>query len=167
MSEWIAWAPSALLALVAVVLAVTLTRLRASTHHELAAAHADSARLRHRLDEVERLLESSSVHSTAEPDVVVAGVIASAGSLTEPRHRVPDRRIDGSLLPSLVVRETVVKGASLLHGLRRALSPETRNRIRFEIRQEVKRSRTQRRIDLRDARRQVTLQQRAAAGGST
>ena len=46
-------------------------------------------------------------------------------------------------------KETVVQTASLLHGLRRALSPETRNRIWFEMRREVKRSRKQRRAELR------------------
>ena len=43
----------------------------------------------------------------------------------------------GALFADLVLRETVVKAASLAHGVRRALDPETRNRIRFEMRREV------------------------------
>jgi hypothetical protein len=66
------------------------------------------------------------------------------------------------LFADLVLRETVVQTASLLHGVRRALSPETRNRIRFEMRREVKRSRKQRRADLREARREWEARQRAA-----
>jgi hypothetical protein len=65
------------------------------------------------------------------------------------------------LFADIVLRETVVQTASLFHGVRRALSPETRNRIRFEMRREVKRSRKQRRADLRAARREWEARQRA------
>ncbi len=61
-----------------------------------------------------------------------------------------------------MLRETVVKAASLAHGVRRALSPESRNRIRFEVRREVRRSRKQRRSDLREARRDWEARQRGA-----
>jgi len=55
----------------------------------------------------------------------------------------------------------VVKTASLAHGLRRALAAETRNRIRFEMRREVKRARKQRRREMRDLAQQVRATQRA------
>ena len=45
--------------------------------------------------------------------------------------------------------------ASWFHGVRRALRPEARNRMAFAMRQEVKRSRRQRKLDLREARRQL------------
>lgn len=61
----------------------------------------------------------------------------------------------------IVLRETVIKSASLFHGVRRALSAENRNRIRFEMRREVKRSRKQRRADIREARREWEARQRA------
>jgi hypothetical protein len=51
--------------------------------------------------------------------------------------------------------ESLVRLVSLGYGVRRALSAENRNRIRFEVRREVKRSRRQRRRDLKDARRHV------------
>ncbi len=60
-----------------------------------------------------------------------------------------------------MLRETVVKAASLAHGVRRALDPETRNRIRFEMKREVKRARKQRRADTRQARREWEARQRA------
>jgi hypothetical protein len=66
------------------------------------------------------------------------------------------------LFADLVLRETVVQTASLFHGVRRALSAENRNRIRFEMRREVKRSRKQRRSDIRAARREWEARQRAA-----
>jgi hypothetical protein len=70
---------------------------------------------------------------------------------------VPDGRF-----ADIVLRESVIRGASLVHGLRRALAPETVNRIRFEMRREVKRSRKQRRADLRTARREWEARQREA-----
>jgi hypothetical protein len=62
----------------------------------------------------------------------------------------------------VLLRESVIKSAGLFHGVRRALSPEIRNRIRFEMRREVKRSRKQRRADIREARREWEARQRAA-----
>ena len=76
-----------------------------------------------------------------------------------------DHRIDGSLFADLVLRESLVKGVSLAYGIGRALSPETRNRIRFLMRQEVKRARKQRRADLRAARRHLADHQRAGVRG--
>lgn len=71
-------------------------------------------------------------------------------------------RIDGRLFADIVARESVVKAAGLAHGLRRALSAESRNRMRFEFRREVKRSRKQRRADLKAALRQLQAQEDAA-----
>ena len=64
-------------------------------------------------------------------------------------------RIDGRLFADLVLRETVVKGASLAHGVRRALEPENRFRMRYTFRREVKSARKRRRLELREARRLV------------
>jgi hypothetical protein len=75
-------------------------------------------------------------------------------------ERVPT--IPAGQFADIVLRESVIKSASLLHGVRRALSPENRNRIRFEMRREVKRSRKQRRADVREARREWEARQRAA-----
>jgi hypothetical protein len=76
--------------------------------------------------------------------------------VAEPAETVP-----GPVFADLLLKETVVQTASLFHGLRRALSPETRNRIRFHMRQEVKRSRKQRRSELREVRREWAARQRA------
>ena len=70
-------------------------------------------------------------------------------------------RIGGALFADIVAREGVIKAAGLAHGLRRALSPETRHRIRFEMRREVKRSRKQRRTDLKAALRDMQARERA------
>jgi len=81
----------------------------------------------------------------------------------EPEPAVePVSAVPPGLFADLVLRESVVQAASLFHGVRRALSPENRNRIRFEMRREVKRSRKQRRADIREARREWEARQRAA-----
>jgi hypothetical protein len=84
----------------------------------------------------------------------------------------PVPTVPAPVFADLLLKESVVQTASLFHGLRRALSPETRNRIRFQMRQEVKRSRKQRRTELREVRREWAARRRAglaaedAAGGS-
>ncbi|GAA5153221.1 hypothetical protein GCM10023340_34910 [Nocardioides marinquilinus] len=73
----------------------------------------------------------------------------------------PVPTVPAPMFADLVLREGVVQAASLAAGLRRALAPETRHRIRFEMRREVKRARKQRRADVRQARREVEARQRA------
>jgi hypothetical protein len=62
--------------------------------------------------------------------------------------------VAGRSFASVAAGESLVRAASLVHGVRRALSAESRHRIRFEMAREVKRSRKQRRRDLRAARRE-------------
>lgn len=77
---------------------------------------------------------------------------------------VPERApvLPAPLFTDLVLREAGVQAASWTAGLRRALAPETRNRIRFHVRREVKRARKQRRVELRRARRELSARQRLA-----
>jgi hypothetical protein len=88
-------------------------------------------------------------------------VITHLGEPEEEPAVEPAPTVAPGLFADLVLRETVVQTASLFHGVRRALAPETRNRIRFEMRREVKRSRKQRRADIREARREWEARQRA------
>jgi hypothetical protein len=61
---------------------------------------------------------------------------------------------------TVALSESLVRLVSLGYGVRRALSPENRNRIRFEMGREVKRARRQRRRDLKEAKRHVRAGQR-------
>ena len=70
--------------------------------------------------------------------------------------------IDGRLFADIVARETVVKAASWTAGLRRALSAESRNRIRFQVRQETKRAGRERRAETKQALREYRARERAA-----
>jgi len=77
------------------------------------------------------------------------------------RGRVPVAQpIDGRLFADIVARETVVKAASWTHGLRRALSPEARNRIRFEVRQGTRRAGRERRAEMKQALREFRARER-------
>lgn len=64
-------------------------------------------------------------------------------------------RLDRGTFYDLLLRESVIRMASLGHGVRRVLDPATRNRIRFEVRRETKRARKQRRAETREAVRQL------------
>jgi hypothetical protein len=89
-------------------------------------------------------------------------VITHVGEPEPEQVAEPAPSLSGPLFADIVLRETVVQTASLFQGLRRALAPETLNRIRFQMRQEVKRSRKQRRAEQREVRREWAARQRAA-----
>jgi hypothetical protein len=124
-----------------------------------------TVRLRGRIDDLEHRLSEPSVSRQAPLDAPAARAVAEPEYVItrvgEPEPE-PAPTVAAPVFADIVLRETVVQTASLFHGLRRALAPETRNRIRFHMRQEVKRSRKQRRTELREVRREWAARQRAA-----
>jgi hypothetical protein len=143
--------------LVAVVLALVLRsrgRSRRDLDAALLASRAETAELRERLDALTELLErqSSSMIRVDDP----AYVITDAGT---PRRE--PTVADGVVL-STAVGEPLVKVVAFGHGLRRALSPESRNRIRFEIRREIRAARRRRRQENKEFLRDARAAQRAA-----
>lgn len=156
---WVVLGAFAALAVLAIVLGVALLRLRARTVDQLAEARVAAAELQIRLEEIEQRLAAQPVAT----DPVPVGEFTITG-LGLPEVDLPAPQIDRTLFADLVLRETVVKAASLAHGVRRALAPEVRNRIRFEMRREVKRARKQRRADTREAVREWEARQRAEVG---
>jgi hypothetical protein len=137
-----------------VMLRVMLRR----TRRDLAQTQRAAAELRSRVDGLAEQVRAQA----ATPEPGVAGeteyLITVVGA--DPEQELLPERIEGRLFADIVLREAVVRAASLTHGVRRALAPETRNRIRFEMRREVKRSRKQRRADLKAARRDWEARQR-------
>jgi hypothetical protein len=144
----------AVVCLVCLVLLVALLRIRAGA----ARTSVQLAELRQRLDDVER---ARGERATAGAPVAapVEFLITDLGRDPKPLEPV---HLDGPAFADIVLKETVVKAASLLSGVRRGLAPATRNRIRFEMRQEVRRARKQRRADLKAAQRDLRARQRAA-----
>ena len=149
--EWLALAG---LALVALVLVVALAGVRRRTSREIVAARAEAAELRSRLERLEQ----------ERPEVVRPAVRDereyTITRLDEPDDAEPPVRLERAVFADHVLRESVIRIGSLAHGVRRALDAETRNRIRFEMRREVKRARKQRRVEQREAYREWQARQR-------
>lgn len=146
-------------AVVAVLVALAqLARARAErvrSEQRLARAEEEAAALRETVAGIERRLGATPDHDApgpALPDYVITRV-GDAGGAGDSGEPVPARVVPAPLFADLVLRESVVQAASLAAGVRRALAPQTRARIRVEMRQEVRRARKQRRTDLRAARR--------------
>ncbi|MFJ9315691.1 hypothetical protein ACIRN4_15990 [Pimelobacter simplex] len=159
-----------LLALVVVVASLVRSVRRARSHTDalLAAAAHDAEALREQLSGFEDELRAQQAAGAGAgrgraPVAVVDDreyVITDLG--TEQGPRVPARVVPAPMFADIVLRESVIKTAALAAGLRRALSPEVRNRIRFEMKREVKRSRKERRLLLKQARRDLEARQRAS-----
>jgi hypothetical protein len=141
------------LAVLCLVLLALLLRLRSAARRTAGELTA----LRGRLDEM-AARPAPRAEPSEPPAAPVELVITDLGRPATPEPVRPDV----PAFADIVLKETVVKAASLAHGVRRGLAPATRNRIRFEMRQEVRRSRRQRRADLKAARRDLHARQRAA-----
>jgi hypothetical protein len=163
--------PTLLLALVlavlvtlAGVLAALLLKERARSREALARTRSEAAELRARVDAL-------AAHAAAqdrirrEPEEFVIthlGEPEDEDEYATPAGRGTDGRIDGKLFADLVLRESLVKAAALTHGVRRALAPETRNRIRFEMKREIKRAKRSRKDEFRQVRDEMRARARAA-----
>ena len=120
---------------------------------ELAAARAESAELRGRLATLERATTAPALRHAEF-------LITDAGQDRGPEPAgvaVPD-----GLVLSATLGEPVVRAMALAHGVRRALSAESRNRIRFAMRQEVRRTRRRRKREMKQAWRRAQAEERRA-----
>jgi hypothetical protein len=167
-SPILAAAAGAAAMLLLVVVVLTVTRRRRSWHDleaMLAAAQQESDALRQRLEELTTrpVLPQQRTHSELrapeQADFVIThvGEAGLEGTEASEAVAVPDR-----LVLSATLGEPLVKVAAFSHGVRRALSAESRNRIWFEMRREVRRARKQRRREMKDAWRRMQAEDRAA-----
>lgn len=163
-----AWAVVAVLGTVAALLLLLLGALVVvvvTTRRTLARTDAESAVVSDRLLHLEQTLAARPVPEarTEEREYLITHL-----GEDDPDERGgeettgPAPMLPAPVFADMVLRETAVQATTLAAGLRRALSPEVRHRIRFEMRREVKRARKQRRADLRAARRDLHARQRAA-----
>ncbi|WP_435771063.1 hypothetical protein [Nocardioides sp. SYSU DS0651] len=154
----------AALGLVAILLVASVRRSRRRTEQLLASAAADAEALREQLGAIEEQLRARAEPSgvpARRPVTVVDDREYVITGLAEDGGPAPARVVPVPVFADIVLRESVIRTASLAAGLRRALSPEVRHRVRLEMRREVKRARKQRRHDLRQARREWEARQRA------
>lgn len=154
---------AAMLLLVAVVLLVTRRRRsRADLEAMLAAARREADDLRHRLDELTGQHGRPGVTAggpayleelfgDAAPGAPTPAVVEDRADfvITHVGEDDPDSgatlEVPDRLVLSATLGVPLVKAAAFSHGLRRALSAESRNRIWFEMRREVRASRRRRR----------------------
>jgi hypothetical protein len=154
---------AALLLILVVVLLVAVMSARRRLEGELDTAQAEVAALRTRLEELSSRPDTSS--AAVGPSLPTEYLITDAGISTGPRTAGDSTTGPGAtsgdrVVLSATLGEPLLKILAFGHGVRRALSAENRNRIAFEMRREVKRSRKQRRRDLRQARRMANAEQR-------
>jgi hypothetical protein len=165
---WVVVAVAAGLLLVVGGLVVATLRARRRIARRLDAAHAEAEELRHQVEEIRRRLERPAAVRAEQGYVITemgGGFETGANAPSSTTGGAPSSTTGAPMVPAplfadMVLRESVLQAAALAAGLRRALSPESRNRIRFEMRREVKRARKQRRADLRAARRDWEARQR-------
>jgi hypothetical protein len=160
---WAIWALAGGLLAVA-VLAVTLVAGRRRAGRELDALLTERDQLRARVSEL--TAEAEALRAVDAPDYVITRVGGTevmapspAGQGTRSGRRVPDQ-----VVLSAAFGEPLVKVLAFGHGVRRALSPEVRNRIGFEMRREMRRSRKVRRREMRQAWKQMRADGRDADG---
>lgn len=161
------WSPTtvvavaaALVALALLVLVVVLTVGSRRTRAELAATRAAQADLAERVEALGRPVPGQ--HPAVEiAEFVITDVGAGDEQQASAAPEAPGR-IEGRLFVDIVARETVVKAASWTYGMRRALSAENRNRVRFEVRRETRRAQRRRKADVKEALRQYYARQERA-----
>ena len=161
MDSGLAWLVAGLVvALAAAVVAVCLVavsgaRARRRLADELAASREEVAAVQHRIDGLARKVDPPARREPQEFVITTAGVPEEA---TPAVPAGPDRRPTAREFASVALGESLVTVVSFGWGVRRALSPENRNRIAFEMRREVRRHRKQRRRDLKEAKRLLRAQ---------
>ncbi|HEX2894722.1 MAG TPA: hypothetical protein VHO29_12050 [Marmoricola sp.] len=152
-------------AILAVVTVLVLRgrRSRADLEEMLLAARRETDELRRRLDELTGDRRTDAPVARSHREATEAFVITHVGDPDEVDQSalsaspVPDR-----LVLSATLGEPLVKVAAFSHGVRRALSPESRNRIWFEVRREVRASRRRRRALRKRLEREYRANLRAA-----
>ena len=149
---WAALGATAALLLVLLVVGVLLaagSRRARAREDALASARTDMEALRSQVEELSAALAASqgAAELSTAPTEYVITTAGEASSRRQDLPQVPERAV-----LSVTLGEPLVKLAAFGYGVRRALAPESRNRIAFEMRREVKRARKQRRRAARRAR---------------
>ncbi len=142
-------AAAVLLAALGLLLVVLAGRRR--LRRELAESREQLAALVRRVEALQHAPERRPV-PTPEREYLITSVGAEPAA---PEPGAGLEPISARQFATVALGESLVRILSVGYGVRRALSPENRNRIRFEVRREVRRSRKRRRRDLKEARRNL------------
>jgi hypothetical protein len=125
----------------------------------LMAARAETDELRHRVEEL------TARTARLEPDHAdphrAEFVITHVGEPEGPTGAAGGAVVPDRIVLSATLGEPLVRTAAFAHGVRRALSAESRNRIWFEMRREVRANRRRRRRLVKDYLRDSRARERA------
>jgi len=142
-----------LLLILLVVLLWTMRSGRRRMRQILAASRADVEALRTQVEAMSEEIESARIVAAAAPAVPQTEyLITTAGSANVFEN---EAAASNRAVLSVALGEPLVKVVAFGYGVRRALSPESRNRIAFEMRREVKRARKERKRDTKRAGREA------------
>jgi hypothetical protein len=133
---------------------VSASRTRRRLADELASSREELAAVQKRLDGLARRVPPTT---PAQEFVITTVDAPDVGGQLDKLDR-PGQQLTARQFASVALGESLVTLASFGYGVRRALSPENRNRIAFEMRREVRRARKQRRRDLKEAKRHLRAQ---------
>lgn len=168
---WVLGTAAGVVVLLALIVVLFALRARRAARRRLAEAEASEAELRERLEALEKRVTRPEPPSrrrrreerAAEKEYVITslGEDTNDGESAEV-EQVVRRTLTAPAFADAVFRETVVHSAALVHGVRRALSPEVRFKIRYEMHREVKRARKDRKSEMREALREYRARQREA-----
>jgi hypothetical protein len=164
-SPILAAAAGAAAMLLLVVAVLVVTRGRRSRHDleaMLAASQRESDLLRARLDEL--TAPEPTAPAQARGPEQADFVITHVGEPELDRSATDGVEVPDRLVLSATLGEPLVKVAAFSHGVRRALSAESRNRIWFEMRREVRAARKRRRRLVKEYLRETRAQARANEG---
>lgn len=142
-------------ALLVILLVVQLWTMRSGRRRmrlALAASRSDVDLLRTRLEAMSEEMASARIVAAAPAVPQTEYLITSAG---DAHGTGDDAAISNRAVLSVTFGEPLVKVVAFGYGVRRALSPENRNRIAFEMRREVKRARKERKRDTKRAAREA------------
>jgi hypothetical protein len=171
MGPWVFAAGAAALLTVVVVGVLSVRagrRAQARLLQQLALAQADVQALSERIEALSG--EVAEARRTADrrelAPQVITGLVLEADADTTPREAQLVQAIEAGRpqwVPAKPLREALIRSVSLGHGVRRALAPDMRDRILLEMRAEVRRSRRQRKAELKAVKRYLRDRRKSAA----
>ncbi|MGI8899643.1 MAG: hypothetical protein ACR2HA_01715 [Nocardioides sp.] len=136
-----------------VIMVVVVVRGQRQLSEDLAASREQVSALQRRLDAPARQLDDRPVQPGPDFEITTVSQRQPPGAALEVADQDTLAPLGGRAFASVAVWESLVTVFSFGYGVRRALSAETRNRIGFEMRREVRRARKQRRRELKEAKR--------------
>jgi HAMP domain-containing protein len=157
---------AALLVVLLCALLAAAVHSRRSSRRALAATRLDLDLLRARVEQLEQqALPAADAAPPGERGYLITDAGNGGAAVATPAGGEHETRVGDRAVVSATLGEPLVKAVAFGYAVRRALSAPSRNRIAFEMRREVRRSRKERRRVAKRALREERSGQGAALVG--